>query len=152
MKVGWIIERETHVKELNDQILLSQITSGLKIGVTELCWSIRRPAIELVEGILGLLELKWKSPATLLVTFALLPNHTNNVFFVLCAYQQLLLSSLFLRHQHWWRTHQHLVQRRSTPSYHSLHYPSRDNHCRRMGSLSLSICGVSLLGSVIWHS
>ena len=47
----WVeqIERETHVKELNRQILLSLITSGSKIGVTELCWTVRKAAIEFVK-------------------------------------------------------------------------------------------------------
>ena len=48
---GWVeqIERETHVKELNRQILLSLITSGSKIGVTELRWTVRKAAIEFVK-------------------------------------------------------------------------------------------------------
>ena len=55
------------------------IASGSKIGVAELRWTVRRAAIELSKRILGLLEPKGKSSATLLVAFALLPNHTNNV-------------------------------------------------------------------------
>ena len=65
------------MKELNVQILLLQIMSGSKIGVTKLNQSIRRYTIELVEGILGLLESKWKSPATSLVTFTLPPTILN---------------------------------------------------------------------------
>ena len=77
----WVeqIERETHVKELNERILLLLITSGSKIGVTELRWTVRRTAIELLKRILGSLELKWKSSATSLVAFALPPNQINNV-------------------------------------------------------------------------
>ena len=64
---------------MNEQILLLLITSGSRIGVTELRRTIRRAAIELSKRILGSLEPKGKSSATSLVAFALLPNHTNNV-------------------------------------------------------------------------
>ena len=64
---------------MNEQILLSLIMSGLKIGVTELHRTVRRATIELSKRILGSLEPKGESSATLLVAFTLPPNHTNNV-------------------------------------------------------------------------
>ena len=86
MNVGETIERETHVKELNEWILLLLITSGLKIGVTELCRTVRRATIELLKRILGSLEPKWKSSATSLVAFALPPNQTINVSIYFLSY------------------------------------------------------------------
>ena len=53
--------------------------SGSKIGVTELYRIVWRAAIELLKRILGSLELKGKSSATLLVAFALPLNHILNV-------------------------------------------------------------------------
>ena len=67
------------MKEMNERILLLLITSGLKIGVTELHRTIRRAAIELLKRILGSLEPKGESLATSLVTFALPPNYPTNV-------------------------------------------------------------------------
>ena len=64
---------------MNEQILSLLIMSGSKIGVTELHRTIRRAVIELLKRILGLLEPKGKSSATLLVAFALPPNHINNI-------------------------------------------------------------------------
>ena len=52
------------MKEMNERILSLLITSGSKIGVTELRQTVRRAAIELPERILGLLEPKGKSSAT----------------------------------------------------------------------------------------
>ena len=72
-------KRKTHVKELNERILLLLITSGLKIGVTELRRTVRRAAIELLKRILGSLEPKGESSATSLVAFASPLNHSNNV-------------------------------------------------------------------------
>ena len=55
---------------MNEQILLLLMTSGLKIGVTELRRTVRRATIELLKRILGLLEPKGESSATSLVAFA----------------------------------------------------------------------------------
>ena len=73
MKGMWIewIKRKTHMKEMNEQILLSLIMSGSKIGVMELCWTVRRTTIVLLKRILGSLELKGKSSATSLSCFCL---------------------------------------------------------------------------------
>ena len=64
---------------MNEQTLLLLIMSGSKIGVTELCRTIRRAIIELLKRILGLLEPKGTSSATSLVAFTLPPNHILNV-------------------------------------------------------------------------
>ena len=64
---------------MNERILSLLISSGSKIGVTELCRTVRKATIDLLKRILGLLEPKGESSATSLVAFALPPNHINNV-------------------------------------------------------------------------
>ena len=46
------------MKELNERILSLLISSGLKIGVTELRRTVQKAVIELLKRILGSLELK----------------------------------------------------------------------------------------------
>ena len=67
------------MKEMNRRILSLLITSGSKIGVTDLRRTVRGAVIELSKRILGLLEPKRESSATSLVAFTLPSDHINNV-------------------------------------------------------------------------